>query len=284
MSHTPRPRDPPHARREWPVPALDATLLSQIEATVRSRVRLTIPSSVIDPQQPAVPLTMPEYRRILLHRSTPADAIDRAWRHLCEPARTTKGDEREGWNLYALGAAYPRLRALAAKLRGDRTWEQWQYIHHLLAVEFLDAVHRLNLEHGNVFSRLAGTAYDHASGRKRHPPPVPVDIDDLRQDQHPVSPYGNPEHDAETSRETVRAVLDRLVTKANSNGAARITPTQADLIRRTYLDGEKLRTVAADLGLSEPSASKHRQRAAHTIARLLRRPDLITAAGQSGGM
>ncbi len=265
---TPPPDDAPEPVRR----RADLTVLGQIETQARTRITLTVPSSVIDPDTPPVPLPMIDFRLHVMLADP--QARDRAWRHLAETARAQRGD----WNLYALGVAYPKLRAEANKLTAYLDPEQAAQAHFTLAIEFLFALHRLNLATPQVFPRLTDAAYTHASGRKKQFPPPMYDLDALPEEQIPRSEHGNPEHDAELSeanQETVYAVLDRLVTQANTApGRQRITDTQADLIRRTYLDGETLRGVAADLNLSEPSASKQRSRAAVTIARLLGRHHL----------
>ncbi|NLU81090.1 hypothetical protein HCA58_22635 [Micromonospora sp. HNM0581] len=201
-------------------------------------------------------------------------ARDRAWRHLAEAARADRGD----WNLYALGVAYPKLRAQANKLTAYLAPGPAAQAHFTFAIEFLFALHRLDLTTPQVFSRLVDAAYTHASGRKRQRPPLMYDLDSLPDDRVPRSEHSNPEQDAhvhDASQETEYAVLERLFTQTNTNpGRQTISDTQAALIRRTYLDGETLRTVAAELNLSEPSASKQRKRAATTIARLLGRHHL----------
>ncbi|MDG4749919.1 hypothetical protein O7630_03095 [Micromonospora sp. WMMD718] len=247
---------------------VDRTALGEIEAHARTRITLTIPSDVIDPDAPPVPLPMLDFR-LRVVRGT-AQERDRAWRHLGKLARAERGD----WNLYALGVAYPKLRAQVVGLTAYRRREAAEQAHYDLAAEFLFALHRLDLDTPHVFPRLVDAAYTHASGRKKkHSPPM-YDIDTLPEKYAPRSAHGNSEHDAElneANQETVHDVLNRIIAAANSvPGRGRITDTQAELIRRTYLDGETLRVVATDLNLSEPSASKQRRRAAATIARLLR--------------
>lgn len=258
----------------------DLTILGQIEAQARTRLTLTVPSSVITPDTPPVPLPMIDFRLHVM-RATP-QAQDRAWRHLAGLARAERGD----WNLYALGVAYPKLRADANRLTAYLAPQEAAQAHFTLAIEFLFALHRLDLATPHVFLRLADAAYTHASGRKRQFPPPMHDLDTVPEEHTPRSEHGNPEQDTElhdANRETVYDVLNRLVTHANSTpGRQRITVTQADLIRRTYLDGETLRDVAAELNLSEPSASKQRSRAVATVARLLGRRHLAEPAPPAG--
>jgi hypothetical protein len=278
---TPTPASaPPEAAPEPVRRRADLTVLGQIEAQARTRLTLTIPSSAIDPDTPPAPLPMLDFRLHVMRAA--AHVRDRAWRHLAELARAERGD----WNIYALGVAYPKLRAQANKLTTYLAPGPAAQAHFALASEFLFALHRLDLTTPQVFPRLTDAAYTHASGRKRQHPPPTYDLDALPDDRMPRSEHGNPEHDAElhdANRETVYAVLDRLVTKANASpGRKAISDTQAALIRRTYLDGEALRAVAAELDLSEPSASKQRTRAAITIARLLGRSDLTDPTPASG--
>jgi hypothetical protein len=246
---------------------VDLTPLGRINQLAVDHLTLTMPSTVIDPDAPAVPLTMIDLRIRLLRRSTPGEVRDRAWRHIGQLARDQQGD----WNLFALGMAYPGLRARAWRLTEGHSFHQAAQVHFRLAGEFLLALHRLELATPNVASRLIGAAYDHASGRKKRAEPVITGIDAeiraaLGQAAYPASEDGP------------RTVLDRLVrrTRAARDGH-RITDVHATLIARTYLDGEQLRQVAADLGMSESNASKHRTRAESLIARHLGRPDL---AGQ----
>ncbi|MFI6759455.1 hypothetical protein ACIBF5_09995 [Micromonospora sp. NPDC050417] len=251
----------------------DLTPLGQIETEAISRTVLTIPSTVIDPDTPAVPLLMLDFR-LLVIRSAP-EARDRAWRHLGELARTRRGD----WNLYALGVAYPHLRAQVNTLTRTLTPDRARQVHFTLAIEFLLTLHDLDLTAPRVFPRLTDTALTRTSGRKRRKRPPTYDLDTLAAEHTPISRHGNPEPDTElrdANRETVHDVLDRLTREANdSSGRARITPLHADLIRRTYLDGKALRDVAAELNISETNASKQRKRTAHILARLLGRDDLV---------
>ncbi|MDG4763314.1 hypothetical protein O7632_04205 [Solwaraspora sp. WMMD406] len=273
MLTPPPPIASPHGGLEPVRTRADLTVLGQIEAQARTRITLTIPSTVIDPDTPPISLPMVDFRLHVMR--APGPMRDRAWRHLAEAARAHRGD----WNLYALGVAYPKLRTQANRLAAYLAPGPAAQAHYTLAIEFLFALHRLDLTTPQLFPRLTDAAYTHASGRKRqHPPPL-YDLDALPDDRIPRAEHGNPEHDAhldDANQETVHDVLNRLVAQANTRtGRQTISDTQAALIRRTYLNGDTLRAVAADLHLSEPSASKQRTRAATTIARLLGRHDLI---------
>jgi hypothetical protein len=257
-----------------PAEKIDYTVLGELERLAIGRVTLTMPSTVFDPAAPMVAMPMLDFRERLLRGKVPQEAKDRAWRRLDELARVERGE----WNLFALGTGYPLLRKEVDKLTVGRSWLQQQQVHFTLAIEFLFALHRLDLDPPWVFNRLVDAAYTHASGRKRRPAAWTYDLDQLSPDQAPVSPYGNPQVEAEiadANRVSVSQVLDQVITRANAvPGRQRITDVQATLITRTDLDRERLRDVAADLKLGEPSASKQRARAANLIARLLGRPDL----------
>lgn len=258
----------------------DLTTLGVLEDLAIEQVTLTIPSTVVDPDAPAEPLSMLDFRACLLRESTTLESKDRAWRHLCRLARAHRGD----WNLYALGVAKPRLRADANRLRGNRSWIDWQQIHFDLAVAFLFGVHRhRKLDHPSLFRRLADNAYDQTSGRKasKRPPDLPLhELQPiLKPRENPHAEHGNPEREtlvALANQRSVQKAFELLTSAINkAPGRQRITRVQATLLRRTYLNGDKLRDVAADLKLSEPSASKQRTRAESTIARFLGRPDLV---------
>jgi hypothetical protein len=242
---------------------VDATPLGRINQLAIDHLTLTVPSTVVDPAAPAIGLTMLELRIRLLRKSTPGEVRDRAWRHVGQAARAERGD----WNLFALGLAYPGLRARVWKLTEGLTFHQAAQVHFRLAGEFLFALHRLDLSTPNVASRLISAAYDHASGRKKRAEPVTTSLDaEAPAELHPAY---------QTAEAGARSVLHRLARQTRADkDAQRITEIHAELIARTYLDGEKLKQVAADLGMSESNASKHRTRAETLIARHLGRPGL----------
>lgn len=258
----------------WAKENVDHSVLGTIERLAIDQLTLTMPSTLIDPDRPLAPMPMPDFRERLMRGKVTQEAKDKAWRHLAELARS----ERGGWNLFALGTAYPLLRTRVKKLTDGMTGARKNEKHFEIAVEFLFALHRLDLAGHHVFNRLMDAAYTHASGRKRRPKVWTYDIYTARDDQIPAAGDDDPQELAQIRQDnevTPRQVLDAVITRANTIlGRQRITDVQAALIARTYLDGERLRDVAAEFNLSEPSASKQRRRAANLIARLLGRPDL----------
>lgn len=256
---------PPAIRASAPP---DDTPLGRINALATNLSGLAVPRKLVGGTPPEAPASLTYLRNRLLLASTPDDLRDRVWRHIAGTARTRRGD----WNLYALGVAYPGLRSRARRLtRPPTPFGVVAAVHFTLAVEFLFALHDLRLDMPNVISRLLGTAYDRTSGRKRREPRW-VDIDTVSEaelhaamDRHRTHPVGGDPHD----------VLDRLVAATRTaRDGYRFTPEHAALVAGTYLDGQRLYTVAATLGLSETNASKRRARAALLIARLLDHPHL----------
>jgi hypothetical protein len=251
----------------------DYSVLGDIEREAIGRLTVTLPSTVIRPDRPSVPLVMLDFREALLRGKLSQQDKDRAWRHLAELARAERGE----WNLFALGTSYPGLRKNVNRLTADQTYWQRAATHFTIAIEFLFALHRLPLDGPHVFNRFVDAAYTHTSGRKRQPKPETTGIDTADDKAPATATSDSPEAQAEISQAntvSVREVLDRVITQINTApGRQRITDTQAVLISRTYLDGERLRDVAAEFGLSEASASKQRKRAARLIVRVLD-PDL----------
>jgi hypothetical protein len=276
---TPAPPDAPDTDKPdtWqeknPYPE-DKLPLGRINLYAVDRLTLTLPSTLVDPRSPARPLPLVDARIRAMRAGTP-EIKDQTWRHLAQLARA----ERDEWNLFALGMAYPGLRAKITPYVKGRglSWHEAVDVHFTMAVEFLFALHRLDLARPWVFSRLLGAAYDHASGRKASPEPELVSLDRMRtQDREVIEDRERPEIQQPPGEP--EQVLDRLVRQTReAPDGHRITARHAELIARTYLAGEKLTTVAASLGIGQSSASKQRARAAYLIALLLGRADLVTA-------
>jgi DNA-directed RNA polymerase specialized sigma24 family protein len=280
---------PPGWSSREAVPAR-ATPLGRMNALAMTGLACTVPSTILDPpiqpgqaEQPAQTgpgacrgLDVVELRARLLLRSTPDEVRDRAWRYIARRARTDRGD----WNLFALGVAYPGLRQRARKLTENVSARRAEQVHYDLATEFLFALHRLNLDTPSLISRLVGAAYDQASGRKRRPEPIHLDLDLLTDaDQlawDRTGAAGGVELDGDQDGDLdgdPRMVLARLVTQTRTaRRSARLSEHHAALIAGTYLEGRKLYEVAAELNLSPANASKHRAHAETLIAGLLGYP------------
>lgn len=216
---------------------------------------LSVPRGLLGQQPADAPAALGYLRNVLLLESTRAAVKDQVWRHIAQTART-RGPRQADWNLFALGMAYPGLRKRARKLTPPPTpFGRVRDVHFELAVEFLLALHRLNLHTPNVISRLIGAAYDQASGRKKPERPREVDVDLVDPDElHQALERG--EVTAYTGPDTEpHQVLNQLVDRSASPDyqGPTLTAEHAALIARTYLDGQPLGEVAADLDLSLPT-------------------------------
>lgn len=280
---TDRPAGDVSASTEWAGTGQDAggTMpLGVLHRLAIERLTLTLPSTLLGPTRPAVALPMLALRGRLMRRTVSDDTRDRVWRHLGELARAQRGD----WNLFALGMAYPGMRPLAWKWTERMLPPHTRAFHFRFASEFLFALHRLRLDRPHVIGRLIGAAYDQATGRKRRPQPALIDLDTIDLDTLTEHTITNPAPTPASNPSSIDpdTVLHRLVKQTrDAADGQRLTPMQATLIARTYLDGETLRTVAAELGLSESNASKHRRRAAELIAHQLGRDDLLPAGAHT---
>ncbi|MFI7594012.1 hypothetical protein [Micromonospora sp. NPDC049359] len=161
---------------------------------------------------------------------------------------------------------------------------------------------RFDASRPNIYHRLTGTAYDRVSGRTErrrrqrrrrddetlteyHARLARLDEEDDKRlaqlvligdeqtmtavaaDQHGTAGPQPRQPDADHAAE---AVLTALVQRSAAGPASgRIDPTNAELVRRTYIRRERLKDVAADLGLSAHNASQRRSTAVRQITRLL---------------
>lgn len=206
------------------------------------------------------------------------------------------------------GVAAPGLLTRAARLSapGETSAERAANAQHELFYAFLDRMQatvttaaetrwRLDIDRPNVYSRLLGGAYDHASGRtehrrkqltRRHDETAAehqARITRLREEQPREVPVGDDQeisvhharhHNGPDSRgmDAVIARLQEFVAQsAQMRPADRIDPASAELLRRTYLDGEPLGQVAAELNLSQSNASKRRATAVRQLRQLIAR-------------
>lgn len=271
MPTRPEPSGLPDTWQDKDKYPVDKLPLGVINLYAIDHLTLTVPSTLVDPRSPAQPLrVLPA--RIRLMRAPDPEIKDQAWRHLAELVRDER-DDRDDWHLFALSMAYPGLRArITPHVKAKAlTWFQTVQVHYTMAIEFLFAVHRLDLSRPWVLSRFIGAAYDQATGRKKRPEPETLSLDrmkseDDRAEAERQQPPGDP-----------RRVLDRLVRQTrDARDGYRLTGRHAALIARTYLAGETLNDVAASLGIRQSNASKQRARAEYLIALLLDREDIVT--------
>ena len=237
---------------------LDVTPLGRINQQATAQVTLTVPATCAGGSASDPPLTMAGLRVRLLLATTPPEVQDQAWRHTAAMARTHKGD----WNLFALGLAYPGLRARAWRLTEAMDQATTAQVQFRLAGDFLLALHRLDLDRPHLARLLIATAYDHTSRRKQRPEPATASLDTATS--LPAAGWPQP---------SPRSVLDQLITRtASAPPGQAFTRLHAELVARTYLDGERLKDVAASLGMTASTASKHRTHAVAIIARHLGHP------------
>ncbi|MGC4744671.1 hypothetical protein ACLQ28_03245 [Micromonospora sp. DT201] len=174
---------------------------------------------------------------------------------------------------------------------------------------------RFDTNRPNIYHRLTGTAYDRVSGRTErrrrqrrrrddetlteyHARLARLDEEDDKRlaqlvliaddatistvaaDQHgsagpqPGQPHGD---DAQAAEAVLAALVQR---SAAGPASARIDTTNAELVRRTYIRRERLKDVAAELGLSAHNASQRRNTAVRQITRLLRGRTRLTLTQQ----
>ncbi|MFY1595094.1 hypothetical protein [Micromonospora sp. WMMD737] len=264
-----------------------------------------VPQGAITGTDDQRPMRADALLRRMLGDDTTREAKDRVWRHIITQVRDDPAN-REDWNLYALGIATAGLRGRAARLTfpddplSHRVEAQYDLIRAFLH-RMQDTVTtaagstrwRLDIDPPNVYSRLLGGAYDHASGRTEHrrkqlsrrPDETAAEhearIARLKAEEPREIPVGGheevdahrPKHTALPDPRGEDAVIARLqqfiAQSARMPPEYRIDPTSAELLTRTYLDGEPLGHVAADLNLSQSNASKRRATAVRQLRRVI---------------
>jgi hypothetical protein len=212
--------------------------LGQINQLAIERVTLTVPSTVAGSSEPRVPLTMLGLRVRLLLRSTPPGVRDQAWRDIGQRARAERGE----WNLFALGSP---IRDCAPEPGGSlKAWHP------------LRPRRCISDSRGTSCSRCDGSTSpgptsppgssappNQASGRKQRARSATVSLGTAARLAHSTAGWPEP---------SPRSVLDRLVRQTrHAKDGQRLTGLHAELIARTYLDGEKLKDVAGSLGMRE---------------------------------
>ncbi|MFI7332839.1 sigma-70 RNA polymerase sigma factor region 4 domain-containing protein [Micromonospora aurantiaca (nom. illeg.)] len=268
--------------------------------------RVGVPKGWITGTDDTRPAPADELLRHLVADDTTRETRDQAWRHIIAQVRADP-DNREDWNLYALGTAAFGLVARAARLAlpdVDDPAERFAIAQHELMCAFLDRMQatvttaagtrwRMDIDRPNVYSRLLGGAYDHASGRtehrrkqltRRHDETAAehqARIARLKEEEPREVPVGGDKevsahrarHHAEPDPRGMDAVIAHLQELVKQSAELppthRIDATSAELLQRTYLDGEPLGHVAAELNLSQSNASKRRAIAVQRLRRLI---------------
>ncbi|MFI6160744.1 hypothetical protein ACIA59_12440 [Micromonospora haikouensis] len=268
--------------------------------------RVGVPKGLIIGTDDSRPARADEVLRHMLSEGTAPETKDQVWRHIITQVRDDP-DNREDWNLYALGVATPGLLTRAVRLAlpdehdPDERFGKAQFV---LIVAFLERMQatvttaaghtrwRLDIDRPNVFSRLLGGAYDHASGRTEHRRKQRTRRHDetaaehqariarLKEEQPREVPMGDSEINARAAERQpepdprgIDAVIARLqqyvAQSARMPASYRIDATNAELLARTYLGGEPLGQVAAELNLSQSNASKRRATAVRQLRRVI---------------
>lgn len=269
--------------------------------------RVGVPKGWITGTDDTHPARADKLLRHLVADDTTRETRDQVWRHIIAQVRDD-ADNREDWNLYALGTAAFGLMARAARLAlpdVDDPAERVAIAQYALIYAFLDRMQaivttaagntrwRLDIDRPNVYSRLLGGAYDHASGRtehrrkqltRRHDETAAehqARIARLKEEEPREVPVGGDEEISTHHRkrqagpdprgmDAVIARLQELVKQsAEMPEAYRIDSTSVALLQRTYLDGEPLGHVAAELNLSQSNASKRRATAVRQLRRVI---------------
>lgn len=301
MRAAPKSHGPPSELDPLPLKYLP---VGRVEAEAR-RCRVGVPRGWVDGTDDERPATARYARNWLLLDGTSRDTQDRVWRHIAANARDQDNAEHEDWNLYALAVGFAGIFNRARRLSPKGVAFEWlEDVQFTLMIEFLFAMHdpKRDFDRGNVFSRILGKAYDVTSGRtKRRRRQRRRRADETYEEWVRRLERLDEETCAETSRlvkvedqewvldmaaqderyrltpvcgdggvAAVHALLDRVLERsARLPVHDRLQPENVTLIRRTYIDGERLDTVAAELGISPENASKRRTRAVSTVLRLL---------------
>lgn len=180
-----------------------------------------------------------ELRDLLLRRSCPRQVWDQVWRHVIARARAEGGT----WMVVAVGLALPMLTRMAAKLT-DRYAADPTDIHAEIMAGFLDAARTIDLARGRLAIRLRWCAYraGYRALMTALDGPTPAAPGFFSTDPKP--PSGHPD-----------LVLARAV------AAGVLTPTEAELIAATRLEGMQLAEWPHHPGLTYDGLRSIRRRA-----------------------
>ena len=203
---------------------------------------------------PGMLIPLDQLRVLLRRRSTPVEVKNRAWVLLCERAHHHGSD----WIIAAVGVALPRLVRLASELAEGNT------------------VVRAELDSEILTGFLAALAHAHTATTQRFPVLLRAaraaglawirglrTVDIPRHDvEHDV------DHDTATPMPASGGHPDLVVADAVRAGV--LTAAEAAVIIATRLDGQPLRVVAAQLGVSSNTVWARRDRAEKRLVAALR--------------
>lgn len=199
------------------------------------------------PGLPARRVPLNELRDRLLRRRCPQTLRDAAWAHLVLLARTEGGT----WTVGAVGVALPALTSIAATLSAKFAGDPSD-IHAAVLAGFVAELGEIDLRRPRVMLRLRWAAYRAGHTAVREALDAPVPSGHGFRSTMPPPPWGHP---------------DFVLARAVADGA--ITPTEAELIGSTRLEGVPLADAAAERDLSYQAAKKARLRAEHRLVAYL---------------
>ncbi|WP_131740468.1 hypothetical protein [Actinomadura roseirufa] len=191
---------------------------------------------------PHRPVDLGELRTLLLKRSASDELKDAAWRQLVQHARS--GDP--AWTIGCVGMAMPGLKNTAARVLRTSPAQLADDIVSELLTEFVAQLTRIDLTRRHIAARLmlwARKGAQRARGRElRHMP----------CDPHELPDHGVPANSAPVTIDPIALVLE----------AARqeiVSPSAAELIIATRLDGTAMQDPARDRGVPVKRLYKQRQ-------------------------
>jgi hypothetical protein len=185
-----------------------------------------------------------ELRDMLLDECCPRETWDQVWSHVIIKARLSS----DVWKIVAVGMALPMLSKVSMRLTAKFADERYDVCAEMLR-GFVDALNTVDLDQGRIMIRLRWAAY--RAGRRAlneaidGPTPVPCAF----RSAEPRRPFGHPD-----------LVLARAVE------AGVLSPTEAELIGETRLQGITLSEWAAAYGLSYGQVQRGRHRAEARLA------------------
>lgn len=201
-------------------------------------------TSVVEPPILDGERSLSEARAIVLDRTADLNVKDRVWRELVRNARTNGPDAQ----LAALWMMSPGLRKIATRWSRSPGIDL-RDIEAEAVLGFLMALRTVNIEREGIAAALWWRAYDHAARAATSlTKEMPVEDIDL------VSP----------SSRGASGIPDSPLEDAVYAGV--ITISEADLINKTRLEGERLGSVAERMGLKYHACRQRRARAEGRLA------------------